>query len=340
MVSIHRFMTVQSCDMGSPRYPAAAVRGSLVFAIAAAHTHPYQPMNSEIPNPRLQTRLENLLSLVCKGVLMLIPVLFVVAHIAADGEPWNFATGEKFNPMSNVVSSYAWRSPAGWAMVACMVACMVGFAWVMGFVSWHSAKRGPGFLAWFTALVAAIAMVKMLEVAWYPFKPSRETFHEIQQVSASGPTPEMKQKMWKGGLYAMGVPRPEWVRSPEYLASLRSHWLHQHAIGAAQVMVMLTIMVAKFLWKRPEGGNAFWECANWVVMLWLVAGILGALLLPDLNGVSQRVMYFGFYLWMLIVVRQIQRQRHLGGNARARRASDRSPIGGGARRRVRFRSSG
>ena len=236
---------------------------------------------------------------------MLIPVLFAVAHIAADGEPWNFATGETFSPVSNVVSSYAWRSPAGWAMVA----CMVGFALVMGFVSWHSAKRGPGFLAWFTAVVAAVAMVKMLEVAWYPFKPSRETFHEIQQDSVSGPTLEMKQKMWKGGLNAMGVPRPEWVRSPEYLASLRCHWLHQHAIGAAQVWILLTVMVAKFLWKRPEGGNGFWECANWVVMLWLVAGILGALLLPDLNGVSQRVMYFGFYLWMLIVVRQIQRQR-------------------------------
>ncbi len=63
-------------------------------------------MNPEITNPRLQTRLENLLSLVCKGVLMLIPVLFAVAHIAADGEPWNFATGETFSPIYNVVSSY------------------------------------------------------------------------------------------------------------------------------------------------------------------------------------------------------------------------------------------
>ncbi len=37
---------------------------------------------------------------------MLIPVLFAVAHIAADGEPWNFATGETFSPIYNVVSSY------------------------------------------------------------------------------------------------------------------------------------------------------------------------------------------------------------------------------------------
>jgi hypothetical protein len=48
--------------MGSWRYQTAADRGSVVFAIVATHTHPYQPMNPEITNPRLQTRLENLRS--------------------------------------------------------------------------------------------------------------------------------------------------------------------------------------------------------------------------------------------------------------------------------------
>ncbi len=57
--------------------------------------------------------LDRLLSFTCKTVLVLIPVLFAVAHIAADGEPWNFATGEKFNPFFNVISAYAWRSPDG-----------------------------------------------------------------------------------------------------------------------------------------------------------------------------------------------------------------------------------
>jgi len=114
--------------------------------------------------------LENGVSLTCIGVLLLIPVLFAVAHIGADGAAWNFATGEKFNPALNIVSSYAWRSPAGWVMVA----CMVGFAFVLGFISWHAAKRGPGFLAWFTAVVPAIAMVKMLEVArWFVCRSRR-----------------------------------------------------------------------------------------------------------------------------------------------------------------------
>ena len=110
------------------------------------------------------------------------PVLFAVAHIAADGAAWNFATGEKFNPLFTSMSSYAWRSPAGWAMVA----CMAGFALVLGFISWHAAKRGPGFFAWFTAVVAALAMVKTLEVAWYPYRPDKETFYRIQQEADGG----------------------------------------------------------------------------------------------------------------------------------------------------------
>ncbi len=51
--------------------------------------------------------LDNLFSLISVGVLLLMPVLFVVAHIAADGEVWNFATGEKFSPMFNVMSSFS-----------------------------------------------------------------------------------------------------------------------------------------------------------------------------------------------------------------------------------------
>ncbi len=262
-------------------------------------------MNPEITNTRLQTRLENLLSLVCKGVLMLIPVLFAVAHIAADGEPWNFATGETFSPAFNVVSSYAWRSPAGWAMVA----CIVGFALVMGFVSWHAAKRGPGFLAWFTAVVAAVAMVKTMEVAWYPFKPSRETFSQIQREIKSGPARDTKVEIWSGGLYAVGLPLPDGIASPQYFKSLRSSWIHQHGIGGAQVLILLTIIGSRFLWERRRPDRRFWRSfwfwAQWVVLILVAGGVFGRLWFPDLNGVTQRVAYFGIYLWMLVIVREI-----------------------------------
>lgn len=161
-------------------------------------------------------RLDNLFSLSCVGVLLLMPIMFALAHIAADGAVWNFATREEFNPIFNNVSSYAWSSPAGLAMVV----CMVGFAYVLGFISWHASKRGSGFLAWYTAEVAAIAMVKMLEVAWYPFKPSRETFSQIKTEMDQMPTREMKLEMWNGGLYAVGLPLPDGIASPQYFNTL------------------------------------------------------------------------------------------------------------------------
>jgi hypothetical protein len=255
--------------------------------------------------------LESLFSKVCVATLLLIPVLFAVAHHAAEGEPWNFATGEKFNPMFHVISAYAWRSPAGWAMVACM-AC---FAGVLGYISWHAAKCGPGFFHWLTAVTAAIAMALVLQAAWVPFKPDAETFHEIQQESAYGPTRRMKQEMWSGGLYAMGVSRPEWVRSPEYLSSLRSHWIHQYALGSAQVLLMVCIISASFIWKSGRPDRRFWRSfrfwAEWVVVLVVAAGISGRVLLPEYSGLTQRVTYLGFYLWLLFIVREIEKHRSL-----------------------------
>ncbi|RPJ32087.1 MAG: hypothetical protein EHM17_14120 [Verrucomicrobiaceae bacterium] len=273
-----------------PLFPSLAPDSKLLQRIAA-----------------LRRWLDRLLSFSCKTVLVIIPVLFAVAHIGADGEPWDFATGEKFNPLFHVISSYAWRSPAGWAMVA----CMAGLAFGLGFVSWHAMKRGPGFFSWLTAVSAAVAMLLLLQAAWLPIKPDRETFHKIQQEAAWGPTKERKQEMWSGGLYAVGVPRPEWVRSPEYLASLRSHWIHQHAIGSAQVLIIITIMGASFLWSSRTPDGKFWRSfmfwAEWVVLILVGGGLLGRLWLPEFNGLTQRLSYLGFYLWLLVIVREIER---------------------------------
>ena len=139
---------------------------------------------------------DNLFSLICKGVLLLLPVLFAVAHVPADEAVWNFATGETFSPVFNVVSSY--------------------------------------------------------------FK------------------------------------------------TLRSSWIHQHGIGGAQVLIILAIIGARFLWERRGPDRRFWSRAQWVVLLFVVGGICGRLWFPDLNGVTQRVAYLGIYIWMLIIVREIE----------------------------------
>jgi len=257
----------------------------------------------------LRRWLDRLLSFTCKTVLVLIPVLFAVAHIGADGEPWDFATGEKFNPFFHVISSYAWRSPVGWAMVA----SMAGFAFGLGFVSWHAMKRGPGFLSWLTAVSAAIAMVLLLQAAWVPFKPDRETFSQIQIEMAQQPTREEKREIWHGGLYAVGVPLPEEATSPAYFKSLRSHWIHQHALGWAQVLVIVTIFGASFLWSNWGLDGRFWRSfmfwADWVVLILVGGGLLGRLWLPEFNGLTQRLCYLGFYLWLLVIVREIERRR-------------------------------
>ena len=55
----------------------------------------------------LGRQLDGLLSLICKWVLMLIPVLFAVAHIAATGETsismrWQNSTAWRFRSMTPV----------------------------------------------------------------------------------------------------------------------------------------------------------------------------------------------------------------------------------------------
>jgi hypothetical protein len=253
--------------------------------------------------------LDRLLSFSCKTVLVLIPVLFAVAHIGADGEPWDFATGEKFSPFFHVISSYAWRSPAGWAMVA----CMAGLAFGLGFVSWHAMKRGPGFFSWCTAVSAAIAMVLLLQAAWVPFKPDRATFSQIQMEMAQEPTHEAKREIWNGGLYAVGLPLPEGATSPAYFKSLRSHWIHQHTVGWAQVLIVITIMGASFLWSSRSSDGRFWRSflfwAEWVVLGLVGAGLVGRLWLPEFSGLTQRLSYLGFYLWLLVIVREIERRK-------------------------------
>jgi FtsH-binding integral membrane protein len=124
---------------------------------------------------------------------------------------------------------------------------------------------------------------------------------------------EAKLEMWSGGLYALGSPLPAGATSPTYFKSLRHHWIHQHAIGCAQVLIMVAIISASFIWRSKRLDGRFWRgflfWAEWVVLLFVVAGIAGRLWLPEYNGLTQRITYFGFYLWTLVIVREIVRQK-------------------------------
>lgn len=97
----------------------------------------------------------------CKLILWLLPPLMIYGHLRAIGATWNYAERTTFSPVTNYVSDYAYRSPAWWAIVA----CIYGFAFVLGFISWHAASRPRTLVSWVVAAAAAIAMFKMTEVA-------------------------------------------------------------------------------------------------------------------------------------------------------------------------------
>jgi hypothetical protein len=67
-----------------------------------------------------------------------------------------------------------------------------------------------------------------------------------------------------------------------------------------------------FLWERHGPDRKYWSRAQWVVLLWIMTGLLIRIWQPNLVSLAQRLLYFGFYLWMLIIVREIELgRRHL-----------------------------
>ena len=84
-------------------------------------------------------------------------------------------------------------------------------------------------------------------------------------------------------------------------------------IGWAQVMVMVAILGASFVWRWRSSEGRFWRLflfwAEWVVLIIVAAGIFGRLWRPEFSGLTQRVTYLGFYLWLLVIVREIERRR-------------------------------
>jgi hypothetical protein len=99
---------------------------------------------------------------------------------------------------------------------------------------------------------------------------------------------------------------------PKYDASLRAYWLHRQGIYLAQLQILLSMIGAMFLWERRGPDRKYWSRAQWVVLLWIMTGLLIRIWQPNLVGLAQRLLYFGFYLWMLVIVREIELgRRHL-----------------------------
>ncbi len=81
--------------------------------------------------------------------------------------------------------------------------------------------------------------------------------------------------------------------------------------------MMLVLLGARFLWERRDSGSGYWTVAHWVLLLWICGGFLGRVLLPEFPGLPQRFAYIGFYLLLLVVVREIERRLKLSEDPEA-----------------------
>jgi hypothetical protein len=77
-------------------------------------------------------------------------------------------------------------------------------------------------------------------------------------------------------------------------------------------LIVITIVGARFLWSGRSPDGRFWSSflfwAEWVVLFLVGAGLVGRLWLPEFNGLTQRLSYLGSYLWLLVIVREIERR--------------------------------
>lgn len=246
-----------------------------------------------------------MLSKLCRLVLWLLPPLMVYGHLRAIGVTWNYATHATFNPVTNYVSDYAYRSPAWWAIVA----CIYGFAFILGFISWHAANRPRTLVAWVVAAAAAIAMFKMTEVALYPVKSPEVTITRLQEELNKGPLEKSRDEIWRAYLKVTGKPVPKNTTVGEFLKSHQSDRLHLGGIKPAWLMMIVTMIGAFFIWRKSASSRKRWRGIYGVAFGLLLIGILGSQWYPEWIGLFQRISFVGTYVWMWLIVLAIEREK-------------------------------
>ena len=258
-----------------------------------------------MPAPSSLKRPDTVLSLACKLVLLLLPPLMIYGHVRAIGSVWNHATGATFSPVTNYVSDYAYRSPAWWAIVA----CIYGFAFVLGFISWHAANRSRTILSWVVAAAAAIAMFKMCEVERFPVASPEVTITRLQEELHKGPFKKSGDDIWRAYLKATGQPVPRGVTVSEFSKNQQSNRLHLGGIEPATVLILVAMTGAFFTWRKDAFSTKRWWQIHGIVALLLLIPFLGNHLKPQWPGLFQRISFVGMYVWMWLVVLAIERER-------------------------------
>ena len=233
------------------------------------------------------------------------PLLMVYGHVRAIGWTWNHATHETFSPVRNYVSDYAYRSPAWWAIVA----CIYGFAFVLGYISWHAANRPRTLVSWLVAAASAIAMFKLTEVAVYPVKSPEATEIRMQDELNKGGYEKSKEDLWRFWMQVRGRAVPPGMNINEFLKTHQSDRLHLGGIKPAWLLIVLTIAGSFHIWRKSASSKRSWWLVHGLVISLLAVASVGSAWRPDWIGLFQRISFVGVSIWMWLIVLAIGCER-------------------------------
>ena len=223
------------------------------------------------------------------GLLVILPVAFVVGHVLGREAVWNHRTGELFSPLTNWVSDYAYRSPA-WPW---FIACMDLFALVLAALSYRVFARlkGPRAVVWLMAILLAYASLKLVEVAVFPVKPPEVTVEELQARLDRGVFEQIRDEIEDVYREVRGQVAPERNSAWDVVRVFQSNMGHMIGIRGVIVAVVLTMALGVAL---PLGRR--WQ----VLSVLLLAATLAAIFHSrgENYGLYQRLAFFSIYLWM------------------------------------------
>ncbi|MCP5532242.1 MAG: hypothetical protein H7A49_09990 [Akkermansiaceae bacterium] len=256
--------------------------------------------------------MDHLLNLLCGLLLLALPILMVYGHLRAIGVVWNHATGQTFSPLVNHISDYAYRSPAWWAVVACIHGFSLFFAWL----SWRATGKPRSIVSWVVMAAAAIIMFQLHQVAVHPVRSPELTIRRLQSELDKGPIDKAKDRIWRIALETTGHHVPADVPVATYVANHQRDRLHLAGIRPTRYLILVTMGGSLLLWMPVPGSRGHWWIAHAAVLAGIILAAAVAWWKPGWPGLSQRILYAVVYGWMWILLQQIRRNDRVDLRAR------------------------
>jgi len=223
------------------------------------------------------------------GLLVALPVVFVMGHVLGSGVIWNHETGEHFSPLTNWVSDYAYRSPAWPWFIACMDLFAVALAVLSYRVFTRVRDRRP--LVWLMTTLLAYGSLKLVEVAVFPVKPPEVTVEELQARLDRGVFEQLRDELEDAYYGVRGRVVPEEESAWDVVRVFQSNTGHMIGIRGVLAAVLLTMAIGIAL---PLGRR--WQVLSAVLIVAALLAIYHAR--GEYHGLYQRLAFLAIYLWM------------------------------------------